>query len=266
MVVFMIDADNLSSAAWLEEAFKTLESTVGDVTVRRAYGSAENLRGLSEVMRVKAIRPFLNFPISKNTTDLALAVDAMELACQTPRPAVVVIGSGDADFVPLVVRLRERGIRMICVSEVTKMASEAVAAYDKVFFVGGDQKSVEGQPPVEASPSPAAGIAKQALIKESPAKKASSQVAVAKTVAAKKAPQGPGSAASGRVTVVRVLDAVPSLRSGEFQHLGDVVKLLHDAKLLAKNTASTKLFEKFPHHFELLPAKQPNRVRFILPQ
>jgi uncharacterized LabA/DUF88 family protein len=33
-----------------------------------------------------------------------------ELACQLPKPTVIAIGSGDADCVPLVVRLRERGI------------------------------------------------------------------------------------------------------------------------------------------------------------
>ena len=61
---------------------------------------------------------------------MALAVDAMELECQSPKPTVIAIGSADADFVPLVVRLRERGIRMICVSERNKMASEAIHAYD----------------------------------------------------------------------------------------------------------------------------------------
>ena len=80
MIVFLIDADNLSSPAWIEEAFQELESE-GEILIRRAYGSAENLRGLAEVLRVLAIRPFTNLYLTKNTTDLALAVDAMELAC-----------------------------------------------------------------------------------------------------------------------------------------------------------------------------------------
>ena len=263
MVVFMIDADNLSAPAWLEEAFGTLEPTVGDITVRRAYGSGENLKGISEVMRAKAIRPFLNLPISKNTTDLALAVDAMELACQTPRPSVVVIGSGDADFVPLVVRLRERGIRMLCVSELSKMAPEAVAAYDQVFYVGGGHKAVARQVQAEVS-SPPLDV-QLVPPKKVPAKKAVSQAPATKKVVAKKTPAKAAIAAAAPITVARILDAAPKLRSGEFQHLGDVVKLLHDAKLFGKNATSTKVFNKFPHHFELLPAKQPNRVRWILP-
>ena len=138
MIVFLIDADNLSSATWIEEACARLESAEGSLSVRRAYGSAENLKGLSQTMLAWAIRPFVNLSLTKNTTDVALAVDAMELACHSPKPTVIAIGSGDADFVPLVVRLRERGIRMICVSERTKMASEAVHAYDSVLFVQGN--------------------------------------------------------------------------------------------------------------------------------
>ena len=132
MVVFMIDADNLSSPAWVEEAFQRIEAAEGSISVRRAYGSAENLKSLSDVLRARLIRPFVNLVLQKNTTDIALAVDTMELACRAPTPTTVVIGSGDADFVPLVVRLRERGIRMVCVSEQTKMAPEAAAAYNKL--------------------------------------------------------------------------------------------------------------------------------------
>jgi uncharacterized LabA/DUF88 family protein len=100
MIAFLIDADNFSSPAWIDEAFALLERTEGPVAIRRAYGSAENLKGLSDTMRTLAIRPFVNMSLTKNSTDMALAVDAMELACSEPRPKVIVIGSGDSDFVP----------------------------------------------------------------------------------------------------------------------------------------------------------------------
>ena len=141
MIVFLIDADNLSAPAWVEEACRRLEADAGSIAVRRAYGSPENLKGLAEVMHEWAIRPFLNLALSKNTTDVALAVDAMELACQTPRPTLIAIGSGDADFLPLEVRLRERGIRMVCVSERSKAAHEVAHAYDDVMYVGSSAAS-----------------------------------------------------------------------------------------------------------------------------
>ncbi|GAB3468294.1 NYN domain-containing protein [Polaromonas eurypsychrophila] len=261
MVVFLIDADNLSSPAWIEEAFRELESE-GEISVRRAYGSAENLRGLAEVLRVLAVRPFVNLYLTKNTTDLALAVDAMELACQTPKPQTIVIGSGDADFVPLLVRLRERGIRLVCVSEQSKMASEAISAYHRVIHVGQNKGTQTRQ--LSSTPGKPSTLApKKAVAKKVPAKKIAEKPVAAKKAALKKVVEKSATGAPGDVSVQRILEVVPGLRSEKFLRLGDVAKLLHDAKLLGKNSATPKLFKKFPHHFELAPAKQPNEVRYI---
>jgi uncharacterized LabA/DUF88 family protein len=85
-----------------------------------------------------SIPPFVNLALTKNTTDVALglAVDAMELACQRPTPSVNATGSGDAAFAPLMVRRCERGIRVISVSERTKMASKATHVYDSTYLLG----------------------------------------------------------------------------------------------------------------------------------
>jgi NYN domain len=269
MVVFFIDADNFSSPIWIDEAFRWLEATESSIAVRRAYGSAENLKGLSDTLRHWAVRPFVNLPLSKNTTDLSLAVDAMELACQSPRPTLFVIGSGDVDFVPLVVRLRERGIRIVCVSERSKMAQDAVRAYDQVIYVGEAQAvwpAVKVEPDVippvisQVPVVPVRPAAKTPTVKTIPHK-----VASAKTAAAKKIAKKTPIAKSESLGISQILAVVPNLKTGEWQPLGDVAKILHDGKLLAKNATSTKLFNKFLNHFELTPAKQPNRVRYILP-
>lgn len=225
------------------------------MAVRRAYGSAENLKGLAQTMLDWAIRPFVNLSLSKNTTDVALAVDAMELACEAPKPTVMAIGSGDADFVPLVVRLRERGIRMICVSERSKMASEAAHAYDSVLFVG------KGQPKVQAK-KPATVPVTKAPEKKVAAKKAVEVAAPAKKVAAKKRAAN-GETTKADITLEQLLSAAPALRLGQMQPLGDIVKQLHSARLIGKNATSTKLFKKFPERFELTPMKQPNQVRYL---
>lgn len=219
-------------------------------------------------MRIWAVRPFVNLPLPKNTTDMSLAVDAMELACMAPRPKLVVIGSGDLDFVPLVVRLRERGIKVVCVTERSKIAQDAVPAYDQVIYVGSDQvdrsKAVEPGPMATA---PVRAATKKAASKSPVVKSASQKPAAAKKAVAKKVPgKKTTGTASDAVTVPRILAAVPNLKAGQWQPLGDVAKVLHDEKLLAKSATSTKLFKKFPHHFELMPAGKPNQVRFILPR
>lgn len=133
--VLLIDADNLSSPELVDQALRMLVERAGPVAIRRAYGSPENLKGLANVMRELAIRPCANLPLTKNTTDMALAVDAMDL-CQQFAPAVVAIGTGDADFAPLVLRLRERGVRTICFSQTNKMSPEVHGFYDEVVLIG----------------------------------------------------------------------------------------------------------------------------------
>ena len=225
------------------------------------------MKGLADTLRVWAVRPFVNLPLPKNTTDMSLAVEAMELACMGPRPTLVVIGSGDLDFVPLVVRLRERGIKVVCVTERSKMAQDAVPAYDQVIYVGGDQ--VDPLKVVEAKPVTTAPL--RAAVKKTTTKSPAAKTVALKPAAAKKAvtkkepPKKTTGAATEAVTVPRILAALPYLKAGQWQPLGDVAKGLHDEKLLAKSATSTKLFKKFPHHFELMPTDKPNQVRFIVP-
>lgn len=261
MIAFFIDADNLNSSEWIDEAFTSLEAHSGTVAVRRAYGSADNMKSLAQVMLDWAIRPFVNLSLTKNTTDVALAVDVMELACQVPKPSLIAIGSGDADFVPLVVRLRERGIRMICVSERGKMASEAVHAYDDVVYVGKEQqkRATKTSPDQTAKKAPTKKVAAKKVVAVAQPVQAAS-----KKVAAKKAPATAKTKANMDVSIEQILAAVPSLRMGQLQPLGKVVEQLHTEKLIGKNATSTKLFKKFPEHFELTPAKQPNQVRYVL--
>jgi NYN domain len=266
VIAFFIDADNFSSPAWIDEAFQTLEASEGTIAIRRAYGSAENLRGLADTLRIWAIRPFVNLALSKNTTDLSLAVDAMELAYQTPRPRIVVVGSGDVDFVPLVVRLRERGIKVICVSDRSKMAQDAVPAYDKVIYVGNIQceslaTTVENASPTVVAPLQSAH--KKAAAKQPKTKATQPKAAPAKKAPTKKAATKTARAPIDKVSVQQILAAIPKLKIGEWLRLSEVAKPLHDEKLLAKSAASTKLFKKYPHHFELTPLKQPNQVRYI---
>jgi hypothetical protein len=288
MNIFLIDADNLSAGAWVDEAFRLLEASEGALPVRRAYGSAENLKGLADVLRVWAVRPFVNLSLTKNTTDIALAVDAMALACQIPAPQMVVIGSGDADFVPLVVRLRERGIRMVCVSERSKMGREAVSAYDRVILVGPEQALHEavlaGVPTLERKPRKAA-VKKVVAIKV-PAKKVAVKKAVAKARASKNVATTPVSvpaiedlavaldaavssaipaataSASPVVDVAAILQALPALRTGHPQPLAAVARALLDARLRGKNLTATKVLKRFPQHFALLPPNKPRTVQY----
>ncbi len=299
MNIFLIDADNLNSGAWVDEAFRVLEATEGPLPVRRAYGSAENLKSLADILRAWAVRPFVNMALTKNTTDMALAVDAMELACQTPAPGLIVIGSGDADFTPLVVRLRERGIRVVCVSERSKMGREALPAYDRVILVGPETALPSAQAPASqdaparrtprknaakkatTGPAPAenATVVKAPAAKKSAKKGATKATTPEKTVLDRQVPDQtvvstpvpekplpettpPGANQPPVLDVAAVLAAMPALQSGQPQALAAVAKALLDAKLRGKNMTATKLLKKFSSHFVLAPPEKPRTVQY----
>ncbi len=297
-VALLIDADNLSSPEAVEEALRKLTELCGPVSIRRAYGSADNLKGLAGVMRDLAIRPIINDPLSKNTTDILLAVDALDLWYQCA-PSVIAIGTGDADFAPLVLRLRERGVRLICFSQRTKLSPDIRSYYEQVLIVrsksGGNDSFAT---PLQAvAPQPRV-VAQAPDARPAPAKKAASRVGRAKA-AAKSALKAPVAASDvvdapdepapvSRMFPTRseaapviadapvksadvdapsddvqaILQAVPGLRDGQSVALNEAVRLLHDAKLLGKNASSIKFFKKYAAHFELTPDVQPTRLRF----
>lgn len=259
MNIFLIDADNLCKSVWIDEAFQKIEALVGKVSVRRTYGSAEKLKGLEDVIQRYAIRPYHNLYLTKNTTDIALAADAMELACQARTPKTVFIGSGDTDFLPLVVRLRERGIHTVCITERSKMSTEAISAYNQVIYVGTESqtdsfvgtKDVKDKKAISQTANP------------KPVKPVAATKVAAKKVPTKKVATKEVSATQTLVTVESILKSVPGLKDGDWHSLGEVHKPLIESKLIGKTVASTKVFKKFPEQFELDPAKQPNRVKYL---
>ena len=263
-VALLIDADNLSSPESVEEALRRLTELVGPVAIRRAYGSADNLKGLTTVMRELAIRPILHDPLTKNTTDMLLAVDALDLWYECA-PSVIAIGTGDADFAPLALRLRERGVRLICFSQKTKLSPDIRAYYEQVFIV-------RAKSPAEAAPAPPPKVRVPAAKKTVPRVKAAAKAAPPAPVSAPPpapaarpivasviAPAKPALADA----VAAILAVVPGLQDGQTVALNDAVKLLHDAKLIGKNGSSIKFFKKYAAHFELSPEIQPTRLRFL---
>lgn len=222
--MLLIDADNVSADV-IEQALAQVLAEHGAAHVRRAYCTPEVALKQRALFKKLSIRPMVNLAAGKNSTDIALAVDAIDLAC-TERPAVVVIVSSDADFSPLVLKLREKGCRVLGIGQARKTGDETPLAYDG--FV-----DLAHRKPARAAP--------------------------AKRREAKPASPAPAPLPDD---VLRLLDALPALRSGEPMELNVAAERLRAAGLLTKRGSSTKLFGSHAAHFELAPAKQPNRVRW----
>ena len=109
----LIDADN-TSAKWADAIFEEI-ATLGEASVRRIYGdfSGPQLRGWEKKLARLALIPHQQFAYTKgkNSSDIALVIDAMDLM-HTGRFDGFVLISSDSDFARLASRLREQGLQV----------------------------------------------------------------------------------------------------------------------------------------------------------
>ena len=245
-VMLLIDADNVSIDV-IEQAVAWVARHFGGPHVRRAYCTAEAAVKHQDAFKRLSIRPMVNLAAGKNSTDIALAVDAIDLAL-AERPDVIVIASSDSDFAPLVSRLREKGCRVVGVGQEGKTGGETKGVYDDYEVLA--HRKAQARAPAKAEAKAAA--------KAAPAKRAPRRAA-AKAAPAVEAP----APAPLPDAAQAVLDALPELAAGRTLELRVAAERLREAGLLSKNGSSTKLFGRHPAVFELLPAGQPNKVRWL---
>lgn len=265
-VMLLIDADNVSVDV-MEQAVHRVLAAHGHLHVRRAYGTPEVALRHQALFKRLSIRPMVNLAAGKNSTDIALAVDAMDLAI-SERPQVIYLVSSDSDFAPLVLRLREKGCRVCGIGQAGKTGEETTVAYDDFIDLRHNSARDETVQAAAQTSMPAAKPARKSAAKtpssrtptakktksaaEPAAKKAATKTARKKAVPAK-------SAASEAAEFI--LQAVPSLRNGGEVELKDVAQALRAAKLLGKHASSIKLFEKLPAEFTVM--QHPDRIRWI---
>ncbi|MEZ0471712.1 NYN domain-containing protein [Luteimonas salinilitoris] len=112
-IALLIDADN-APAAKIEPILTEL-ARHGVANVRRAYGNWKNphLKGWEETLHAYAIRPIQQFAYTsgKNASDMAMVIDAMDLLYARTLDGFAIVSS-DADFTPLVMRLRNENMRV----------------------------------------------------------------------------------------------------------------------------------------------------------
>jgi hypothetical protein len=233
--MLFIDADNVSADV-IEQALALVLAEHGAVHVRRAYCTAEAALKHAPLFKRLSIRPIVNLATGKNSTDIALAVDAIDLV-GAQRPELAVIVSSDSDFAPLVIRLREKGCRVLGIGQKGKTGEESIGVYDA--FVDLQHRSAARAP---APPAAARRTARGSRTRPSP-------------------PAPPPLPDE----VERVLAAIPELRDGAPFELRHAAERLRTAGLLAKSAPSTKLFKKHPEFFALAPQRQPSKVQFQRP-
>jgi uncharacterized protein (TIGR00288 family) len=265
-VMMLVDADNVSADV-VGQAFEQVMQAHGAIHVRRAYCTAESAAKNLALFKRHSIRPIVNLSTGKNSTDIALAVDAIDLVV-AERPDVVVIVSSDSDFAPLVIRLREKGCRVEGIGQHGKTGDEAKPVYDSFVDLHHGRARASKEVPAARPRAVAKRAAREpaALVVATPG--ADEPVAAAATPARRR--RGRVAAAAPTTAPVAlpkevqaIIDVVPHLRSGAWVELGLAAEPLRKAKLLGKTAASTRLFRKHADHFALQSGRQPHQVRFL---
>ncbi len=246
-VMLFIDADNVSASV-IEQAIARVLADHGAVHVRRAHCTAEAAVNHQQLFKRLSIRPIVNLSTGKNSTDIALAVDAIDLVA-VERPQVVVIVSSDSDFAPLVIRLREKGCRVLGIGQMGKTGDESRGVYDGFL----DLEHVKARPAARSAP----------------AKVAAPRTRVQPGRARAPAPAAPPPAAPKLVVpaeVLSILEAVPALQGGAPMQLNEAGEGLRRHGLLKSKSASPSRFlKRLAAHFELVPADKPRTVRYLGP-
>jgi|GEM_PF-984200 len=113
-IALFIDADNIP-AKYGKLIIESLQSR-GEIFIRRIYGNWEknSLHSWNECILKYGLLAVqqMDFTVGKNATDMSLTIDAMDVLHQR-QAEIFAIVSGDSDFTPLAVKLRERGVYVI---------------------------------------------------------------------------------------------------------------------------------------------------------
>lgn len=145
-VAVLVDCDNTSPEI-LEYALRVV-ARFGRVVVRRGYGNHSTLANKWQEALVRlAFTPCLQYQYTsgKNTSDIALALDAIEDLFDGRADTYCLVTS-DSDFAYLCRKLRERGA-MVCIVGEEKTPDALRNASDQFFeFQPPESEAVKTQP------------------------------------------------------------------------------------------------------------------------
>jgi uncharacterized protein (TIGR00288 family) len=134
-VAVLIDDENvgLGSVEWLFDQV----SNLGRILVRRAYADWSKGGGQRDQLLSLGIEPIHVFQASssgKNASDIRLVMDAIDLLFSSPVDTFVIV-SGDADFLPLVNKLRSSGKMVVGAGRKKATSATLVKACDRYFYL-----------------------------------------------------------------------------------------------------------------------------------
>ena len=134
-VAVLIDYENvgLDSIQYLLDQI----SDVGRITIKRAYAdwsTQRNKRDQLLELGIEAIHHFRSTKSGKNSSDIRLVIDAIDLRHTSDLDTFVVVSS-DSDFVPLVMYLRAAGKSVMAAGRRETTAPTLVKSCDRYIYL-----------------------------------------------------------------------------------------------------------------------------------
>ena len=143
-VAVLIDFENVGGLDNIQYLLDQL-SDVGRVIVKRAYADWSAHRGMRDQLLelgVEARHLFRSTKSGKNSSDILLALDAVDLQYGAPVDTFVIVSS-DSDFVPLVSKLRAAGKSVIGAGRPDAASPTLIRSCDRYIFL--EDKKVPDQ-------------------------------------------------------------------------------------------------------------------------
>lgn len=154
-VALLVDGENIQA----DHAGRLIDRTrarLGPLAVLRVYGDAARLPDWARAPCYRFIQAQV---AGKSVTDMALAVEAMELAL-TGRVDAIAIASNDRDFTPLIWALRQNGLPVLALSTGPAGLSRSIGAGAMIERIAAPTPSEKPKP---ALPDPLAAAVKAQL-------------------------------------------------------------------------------------------------------
>lgn len=142
-IAVLIDYENVG-LNFIQGLFDQI-SDVGRIIVKRAYADWSGSNTGREQLQKLGIEPILLLRSTaggKNSSDIKLVVDALDLLYSSPVDTFVIVSS-DSDFAPLINRLREAGKTVFGAGEQEKATQSLIISCDRYFYLDKEKSPDE---------------------------------------------------------------------------------------------------------------------------
>ena len=144
-IAVLIDYENVGLGS-IQGLFDQL-SDMGRIIVKRAYAdwsSGARQRDQLLELGIEAVHHFHAAKVAKNSSDISLCIDAVDLLYRSPVDTFVIV-SADSDFVTLVSKLRSAGKTVIGAGRHDVVSSTLVRACDRYIYLGTGPKTAPAE-------------------------------------------------------------------------------------------------------------------------